>query len=128
MAAEGTHYSGGGRCTKQKIKGGTYMTIEISTAIIVSVLSLGFSVFMGLKNNKRTDVKDIEERVKNDTRINMKLDNIAESINAVKDEVLEMRGEISSHNDKIIKLEESVKQAHKRINELVERLNNEKEV
>ena len=104
------------------------MTIEISTAIIVSVLSLGFSIFMGLKNNKRTNVKDIEERVKNDTRINMKLDNIAESINAVKDEVLEMRGEISSHNDKIIKLEESVKQAHKRINELVERLNNEKEV
>lgn len=29
------------------------MTIEVSTAIIISVLSLGFSVFMGLKSNKR---------------------------------------------------------------------------
>lgn len=38
------------------------MTIEVSTAIIISVLSLGFSVFMGLKSNKRTDAKDIEER------------------------------------------------------------------
>ena len=52
------------------------MTIEVSTAIIISVLSLGFSVFMGLKSNKRTDTKDIEDRVKENTRINMKLDAI----------------------------------------------------
>ena len=44
------------------------MTIEVSTAIIISVLSLGFSVFMGLKNNKRTDAKDIEDPVKENTR------------------------------------------------------------
>ena len=44
------------------------MTIEVSTAIIISVLSLGFSVFMGLKSNKRTDTKDIEDRVKENTK------------------------------------------------------------
>lgn len=53
------------------------MTIEISTAIIISVLSLGFSVFMGLKSNKRTDNTDLEERVRENTRINMKLDAIS---------------------------------------------------
>ena len=73
------------------------MTIEISTAIIISVLSLGFSVFMGLKSNKRTDNTDLEERVRENTRINMKLD-------------------------------ESVKSAHHRIDGIETRLNDDKEV
>ena len=48
------------------------MTIDVSAAIVISVLSLAFSVFMGVKNNKRSDTKDIEERVKDNTKINMK--------------------------------------------------------
>lgn len=44
------------------------MTIEISTAIIISVVSVAFSIFFGLKNNKRSDTKDIEERVKQNTK------------------------------------------------------------
>mgnify|MGYP003485579696 FL=1 len=86
------------------------MTIEISTAIIISVLSLGFSVFMGLKNNKRTDAKDIEERVKENTRINMKLDAISNNTTEIKNEISEMRKEINSHDSRIIKVEESAKQ------------------
>ena len=85
------------------------MTIEISTAIIISVLSLGFSVFMGMKNSKRTDKKDIEERVRENTRINSELSSV--------------RTDIQKHNDKIIILEQSCKQAHKRIDELNIRLN-----
>ena len=47
------------------------MNIEI--ALLISVISVCFSVYFGLKNNKRTDTKDIEERVKANTRINVKL-------------------------------------------------------
>ena len=50
------------------------MTVEL--ALIVSIVSVAFSIFFGLKNNKRTDTKDIEERVKENTRINLKLDDI----------------------------------------------------
>ena len=67
------------------------MTIEISTAIIISVLSLGFSVFMGMKNSKRTDKKDIEERVRENTRINMKLDNINSTTQDIKSELSSVR-------------------------------------
>ena len=90
------------------------MTIEVSTAIIISVLSLGFSVFMGLKSNKRTDAKDIEERVKENTRINMKLDAISNNTTDIKNEVSEMRKEINSHDSRIVKVEESVKSLHHR--------------
>ena len=104
------------------------MTIELSTAIIISVLSLGFSVYMGLKNNKRTDTKDVEERVKENTRINMKLDAISNNTTDIKNEVSEMRKEINSHDNRIVKVEESVKSAHHRIDGIENRLNDDKEV
>lgn len=99
------------------------MSIEI--ALLISIVSVCFSVFFGLKNNKRSDTKDIEERVKENTRINMKLDNIASNTTEIKNEVSEMRKEINLHGDRIIKVEESVKSAHHRLDGLEKRLNGE---
>lgn len=99
------------------------MSIEI--ALLISIVSVCFSVFFGLKNNKRSDTKDIEERVKDNTRINMKLDNIASNTTEIKNEVSEMRKEINLHGDRIIKVEESVKSAHHRLDGLEKRLNGE---
>ena len=93
------------------------MTIELSTAIIISVLSLGFSVYIGLKNSKRTDTKDIEERVKENTRINMKLDTILDTINEMKSERSEMKKELAEHEQKLTKVEASM---HLRIIDLME--------
>lgn len=97
------------------------MTIEV--AVLISIVSVVFSVFFGLKNNKRSDTKDIEERVKDNTRINMKLDTITSNTTEIKNEVSEMRKEINSHDTRIIKVEESVKSAHHRLNTLEERIN-----
>ena len=96
-------------------KGGNAMTIQISLAIVVSIISLCFSAYFGLRNNKRSDTKDLEERVKSDTRINMKLDNISVAVADVKKEVASMREDIASHNGRLIKLEASAKSAHRRI-------------
>lgn len=97
------------------------MTIEI--ALLISIISVSFSIFFGLKNNRRTDTKDIEERVKENTRINVKLDNIGQTTQEIKTEVSSMREDIKSHNDRLIKLEESCKQAHHRIDGLESRIN-----
>ena len=78
---------------------------------------------MGLKSNKRTDSKEIEERVRNNTQINMKLDSINLATQDIKNEISSMRTDINKHNDKIIVLEQSCKQAHKRIDEINSRLN-----
>lgn len=99
------------------------MTIEV--ALLISIVSVCFSIFFGLKNNKRSDTKDIEERVKENTRINMKLDSIASNTTEIKNEVSEMRKEINLHGDRIIKVEESVKSAHHRLDGLEKRLNGE---
>ena len=94
------------------------MTVEV--AVLISIVSVAFSVYFGLKNNKRSDSKEIEDRVKD---INIKLDNINSMVQDIKAEITSMRTDIKSHNDRIIMLEASCKQAHKRIDELNSRLN-----
>lgn len=104
-------------------------------AIIISIISVTFSIFFGivslvlnLKNNRRTDNSDLEDRVRENTRINMKLDAISSNTKDIKDEVVEMRKELNSHDNRIIKVEESVKSLHHRVDEMATRLNENKEV
>lgn len=97
------------------------MTIEV--ALLVSVTSLAFSIFFGIKNNKRSDAKEIEARVRENTKINMKLDNITSNTTDIKNEISEMRREINSHDNRLVKVEDSVKSAHHRINGIEERIN-----
>ena len=92
-------------------------------AILISIVSVVFYIFFGMKNNKRTDTKDIEERVKQNTKINMKLDNINSTTQDIKSQLSSVRSDIQKHNDKLIVLEQSCKQAHKRIDEIASRLN-----
>lgn len=106
------------------------MTASTVVSIIAVTLSFIFgiiSICFSCRNNKRTDTKDIEERVKENTRINMKLDAISTNTTDIKNEVLEMRKEINSHNDRIIKVEESVKSLHHRLDGLENRINGDKE-
>lgn len=95
------------------------MTSEI--ALIVSAISVAFSIFFGLKNNKRTDIKEFEERVKENTRINMKLDDIAKTTKDVQKELELLKNDIKNHSDRIVKVEESAKQGHKRLDTLEKR-------
>jgi predicted nuclease with TOPRIM domain len=104
-------------------------------AIIISTISVTFSIFFGIvslvlniKNNRRTDNSDLEDRVRENTRINMKLDAISSNTKDIKDEVVEMRKELNSHDNRIIKVEESVKSLHHRIDGMEAQLNENKEV
>ena len=99
--------------------------MQVEIAYLISIVYMAFSVFFGLKSSKHTDTKDIEERVKDNTRINMKLDAIAGTTQEIKSEISTMREEINKHNDKIIKLEQSLKSAHHRLDNLEERMNHE---
>ena len=104
-------------------------------AVIISIISVAFSVFFGLftlglnlKNSKKSGKAELTEPVKENARINMKLDTISGNTADIKNEVIEMRKELNSHDNRIIKVEESVKSAHHRIDGLETRLNEDKEV
>jgi septal ring factor EnvC (AmiA/AmiB activator) len=101
------------------------MTVEV--AVLISMVSVAFSVYFGLKNNKRSDTKEIEERVRQDTIINTKLDSISQSIQEIKADIASMHSELNSHNDRLIVVEQSIKSAHKRLDSLEKKLSEEKE-
>lgn len=97
------------------------MTVEI--ALIISIVSVAFSVFFGLKNYRRADTKEIEERVRENTTINFKLDDIGKDVKAIKEEVQDLKRVVNIHGEDIVMLKASYKSEHKRIDEIADRLN-----
>ena len=92
------------------------MTIEV--ALLLSVISVAFSVFFGLKNSKRSDQKEIADRIARDTRTDMKLDEISSNVRDVKETVKNIQNDIKDHEGRIVKLESSYKAEHKRLDEI----------
>lgn len=92
------------------------MTIEV--ALLISCVSVAFSIFFGLKNNKRTDEKDIADRIARDTRTDMKLDEISADVKEVKETVKNIQNDVKDHEGRIVKLEASYKAEHKRLDEV----------
>lgn len=92
------------------------MSIEI--ALLISIISVGFSVFFGLKDSKKTDAKEIEERVARDTKTDMKLDEISKDVKEVKETVRNIQNDVKDHEGRIVKLEASYKAEHKRLDEI----------
>ena len=92
------------------------MNIEI--ALVVSIVSVAFSVFFGLKNNKKTDEKEIAEKIARETRTEFKLDEIGRDVREVKETVKNIQNDIKDHEGRIVKLEASYKAEHKRLDEV----------
>lgn len=97
------------------------MTIEI--ALLLSIISVGFSVYFGAKNARHTDTKDIERQVADTTRLNTKLDMIQSDTQEIKSDVRTMNKKIEEQGREIVVLDQSLKTAHKRIDGIEERLN-----
>lgn len=102
------------------------MTIEI--ALLISIVSVAFSVFFGLKNNKKSDEKDIAEKIARDTRTDMKLDEISKDVKEVKETVRNIQNDVKDHEGRIVKLEASYKAEHKRLDEIFGMVGFSKEV
>lgn len=101
------------------------MTIEVSAAIIISALSLSFAIYKGLKENKRNDTKDVEERTKERTELNVKLDYISSNMQDIKSQISSIVDKVDSHGDRLTKIEGRLDAAWVRIDEIAGRMNKE---
>lgn len=86
--------------------------------ILVSTVALCFSIFMGLKGNKKSDENDIVERIARETRTEMKLDEMSKDIKEIKETVKNIQNDVKDHEGRIVKLEASLKALHKRMDEV----------
>lgn len=91
------------------------MTIEIT--ILVSVVSVAFAIYFGLKSNRRSDVKEIEERAANNAKVNMKLDTISVAVNDIKYDITATRNEVKDLRERVVSVEQSAKSAHHRLDD-----------
>ena len=90
----------------------TYITI------MISALSLSFAIYMGLRNNRKADDKDIADKVARDTRIDLKLEEISNYVKEIRDDNSELKKQFTEMNRQLVIVEQSVKSAHHRIDKI----------
>lgn len=85
------------------------------------VIGLLFTVIggtIGILGYKRTIKRDDAEKIRHDTKIDVKLDNIARNVDETRLDIKDFNKTIGSLSERVTKVEESTKQAHKRIDSL----------
>lgn len=94
------------------------MTIEV--ALVISAVSLAFSIYQGITSMKRNRTTDDKNDAAQLTTVIVKLENISAGITDIKSDMRNIKDEIKDLRDRIIKAEESAKSAHHRIDEFVQ--------
>lgn len=92
-------------------------------SVIISVFSFISATYFSKKNSNKADAQEIENRVAENTKMNMKLDEINRNTTDIKYDISAIKKDVQKHSEKIVELESSTKQAHHRIDELSGRMN-----
>lgn len=91
------------------------MTIEV--ALVISALSLAFGIYQGVSNLRRNQKADNVQEATQMTTVIVKLENIGAGISDIKSDMRNVKDEVKDMRDRLIKVEESTKSAHHRIDE-----------
>ena len=89
--------------------------ITIETALVLSVVSVAFAVYQGVANLKRNQKTDDRNEATQLTTVIVKLETISNGISEIKNELINVKKDIGDDRERIVKVEESAKSAHKRI-------------
>lgn len=87
------------------------MTIEVT--ILISVVSVCLTAFFGFKIYSRNKTSDDQEEAGRSATIMTKLENIDKGVSDIKEELKSVKSDIKDDHDRIIRLEETVKQLSK---------------
>lgn len=90
--------------------------------ITVSILALVSSFYFSSKSAKKTDTKDLEKEITQRTETNLKLDNIARNVADIKYDMSTTKNDIQDLKERVIRVDESAKQAHKRLDTIEARV------
>lgn len=90
----------------------TYITI------IISAVSVSFAIYMGLRNNRKADDKDIADKVARETRIDVKLEEMIGYVKEIRDDNTETKRQMVEMIKKLALVEASAKSAHHRLDKM----------
>ena len=92
------------------------MTIEL--AVLISIVSVSAALFFGLKNNRRAERCEDQKDATDMTTVSVKLDFIRSDVSEIKSGLKGMQEESKDTRERLIAVEQSAKQAHKRIDQM----------
>ena len=98
------------------------MPIEYTIIIsFVSVVCTVIGVSIGMSNLRRNSKLDDKHESTQFARVEVQLEYIAKNVSEILCDMNDIKNEIKEHRDRILRTEESTKQAHKRIDEITGR-------
>lgn len=92
--------------------------LSIELTVLVSVISVCSAIYFGLSNLRRSQKNEDREEATQLTTVLVKLENIGTGVTEIKSEMKSVKEELKENSYRLVKAEESVKQAHKRIDEI----------
>lgn len=92
--------------------------MKIEFAALITVLSVCASIYFGLSSYRRNQKTDDKQEAAASTTTLVKLENIGNGVNEIKSEMKSIREESRENRDRLIKNEESTKQAHRRLDKI----------
>jgi peptidoglycan hydrolase CwlO-like protein len=92
--------------------------MNVWVSVLISGIAAAFAIYLGLKNNQRADVKDIEEKAARDAKINIKLDDISSDVKDIKYDVSATNKKVEEIDRRVVVVEQSTKSAHHRIDRI----------
>ena len=95
------------------------MTIEV--ALLISGISLAFGIYQGVSNMKRNQKSDDKKDASEMTMVIVKLETIGTGITEIKADMSNVKDDIKETRERLIKVESSAAQAHKRLDTLESR-------
>jgi len=95
-------------------------TTEI--ALLISIVSVFFAIIFGLANTRRNQKTDDKKEQNDMTTVIVKLETIQAATTEIKNDIKSVKSDVRHNSEDIIRMDESLKSAWKRINELASKL------
>lgn len=92
--------------------------MQIEVALLISAITMAFGIYSGIASIKRHNKTDNKKESEQMTMMMVKLEGISEGIREIKNELSHEKEEIKQITERLIVVEQSVKSAHKRVNEI----------
>ena len=94
------------------------MPAMIDLSVLLSVISVVVAAAVAVKNIKRSNASDNRQEAANLTTLIVKLENISDGVNEIKSDMRSMKSDIQDLRDRLIRVEQSDKSAHHRLDNL----------
>ena len=92
--------------------------MKIDAALLISACSLIVAVIVAISNIRNKNYVNDRDSVSQITTLIVKLENIADGVNEIKADMKNLRTDIETLRERLVRVEQSAKQAHKRLDKM----------